>query len=186
MDAHNVTADIFSQTSNIQREDANTIWTSEKLDKSYALAEMLKGLIIYVSGYYWSDSANANDAKGDPASDPKTGTHTSDNKKRKVTDTSNGDLQQKLLSNWTLPIITMEMDTQIDNMITTCSENPHTIAMPLMKEVIMDAARRSARVLWTPKHVSRTGREGNTPGITPHAVIPPRANPPVLIGGIGV
>ena len=78
LDAHNVTADIFSQTSNIQREDANTIWTSEKLDKSYALAEMLKELTIYVSGYYWSDSANANDEKSDPASDPKTVTHTSD------------------------------------------------------------------------------------------------------------
>ena len=41
-DAHNVTADTFSQTSNTQRDNANAILTSEKLDKLGALTELLK------------------------------------------------------------------------------------------------------------------------------------------------
>ena len=32
-DSHNVTADTFNQTSNTQRDNANAILTSEKLDK---------------------------------------------------------------------------------------------------------------------------------------------------------
>ena len=129
LDAHNVTVDNFSQTSNTQRENSNAILTSEKLDKSDALAEMLKELTINDAGYYASDSANANDAICDPASDPKTVTHTSDGNKRKVTDTSNRDLQQKLLSNRTLPIVTTTMDPRIDNRIATCGEIPHTLAL---------------------------------------------------------
>ena len=64
------------------------------------------------AGYYASDSANANDAIGDPASDPKKVTHTSDGK-GKVTDTTNGISQQKLLSTRTLPIVTTTMDPSV-------------------------------------------------------------------------
>ena len=56
------------------------ILTSEKRDKSDTLAEMLKGLTINDAGYYESDPANANDTKGDPASDPKVCTHATDGK----------------------------------------------------------------------------------------------------------
>ena len=52
---------------------------------------MIKGLTIDDSGYYNSEK---NSAEGDPASNPKVYTHTSDGKKRKVTDTSNRNLQQ--------------------------------------------------------------------------------------------
>ena len=103
--------------------------TSEKLDKSDALAETLKELTINDDGYYASDSANANDAIGDPASDPKKVTHTSDGKKIKVKDTSNGDLQQKLLSTRTLPIVTTTMDPRINYRIVTCGGTPHTLAL---------------------------------------------------------
>ena len=58
--------------------------TSEKRNNSGALAEALKGLTINDAGYYESDSANVNDAKGDLASNPKVATHTSDGKKRKL------------------------------------------------------------------------------------------------------
>ena len=98
MDAHNVTANNSSQTTathNTQGKNKNVIMTSERLNNSDALAETLKGLTINDAGFYESDSANKNDAKGDPASNPKVATHTSKGKKRKVTDTSNGDLQQK-------------------------------------------------------------------------------------------
>ena len=43
-DANNVTADTFSHTSNTQRENANSIFISEKLDKSDELADTLKAL----------------------------------------------------------------------------------------------------------------------------------------------
>ena len=92
----------FSQTPitpNTQIWNENTILKIEKRNKSDALAETLKGLKINGAGYYESYAANENDAKGDTASHPKVATHTSDGKKRKVTDTSNGFLQQKLLSN---------------------------------------------------------------------------------------
>ena len=49
------------------------IYTIEKLDTSDKLAETLKGLTINDSEYYVSNSATTNDAKGDPASDPKIG-----------------------------------------------------------------------------------------------------------------
>ena len=61
-----------------------------------------------------------NDEKGDPASDPKIAIHTSDKRKRKVTDTSNIDLQQKILSNPTLLIITMTIDPRIYDRSATC------------------------------------------------------------------
>ena len=183
---HNVIADTFSQMSNTQRENANTILTSGKLDKLDALEEMLKELAINDAGYYESDSAKRNDAKGNPASDPKTVTYTRDVKKRKVTDNSNGYIQQKLLSNWTLLILTTTTDPWIDNRISTCSGNPHTIATHLTKEFITDAAHSSTRVIRNPRHVSQTGRDGTTPGNTPHDVRPPRANLPIIIRGIGV
>ena len=81
---------------NTQGENANSILTSERMNNSDALAETLKGLTINDDGYYNSDE---NDAEGDPKSNPKLATHTSDGKKRKVTDIINRNLQQKLLIN---------------------------------------------------------------------------------------
>ena len=92
------------------------IFTSEKLDKWDELADTLKDLTINDSEYYVSNSATANDAKGDPASDRKTVTHTSD-RKGKVMDNSNGNFQQNLLSNWTLPVVVPEMNPRIDDRI---------------------------------------------------------------------
>ena len=127
-----------------------------------------------------------NDAKGDRASNQKTFTITSDRKKRKVTYTSNADLQQKLLSNRTLLIITTMMNPHIDDMVASCGSSSHTFVAPTMKEVITDVVCISAQVLQTPRHISRTDRDSNTPGDTPQTVRSPRDNSPVLIGGIGV
>ena len=58
--AHNLTADTFSQrpvTPNTQGENENAILTSERLNNSDVLEEMLKGLKINDAGYYESDSA---------------------------------------------------------------------------------------------------------------------------------
>ena len=68
------------------------IYTIEKLDKSDKLTETLKGLTINDYEYYVSNLATTNNAKGDPASDPKIVIHTSDGI-GKFADTSNGILQ---------------------------------------------------------------------------------------------
>ena len=51
-DANKITVDTFSHTSNTQRYNANTIFTSEKLDKSDELADALKDPTINDTKYY--------------------------------------------------------------------------------------------------------------------------------------
>ena len=78
------------------------------------------------------------------------------------------------------------MDPRIDDMIDTCRGTPHKIATNLKKEFITDVTCSSVRVLQTPRNVSRTCRDRNTPGNTPYSVRSPQANSPFLIGVIGV
>ena len=52
MDANNVTVDTFSHASNEQRENTNTIFTSDKLDKSDDLLDIVKNLTINVAKYH--------------------------------------------------------------------------------------------------------------------------------------
>ena len=143
---------------------------------------MLKYLTINDAEYSVSNSANVNDAKGDSACDPKTVTNTSDRKKIKVTDTRNRILQQKLLSNRTLPVVAPTMDPRIDNRIETGGGDSHTLSTPATKEVIADAARGSAWFNWNPRHVIRTGRDCSTPCDTGIAVRYTWAHSPVMIG----
>ena len=98
--------------------------------------------------------------------------------------TSNGNFQQTLLSNRTLPIITTAIDPQIYDRVATCGRNPRTITMDTTKEVITDAARRCAWVFRIPGHVSRTRRDGTIPRDFRVATRPPQDNGPVLIGDI--
>ena len=156
MDSHNVNKDTFFHspiTTNTQGENANAILPSERLNNSDALTETLKELTINNTEY---DNSDANDAGGDPTSNPKVDTHTSDRKKRKVTDTSNRNLQQKLLINRTLLIITTPIHPQIDNMVETSGASTIKLSTPCTTEVITDAAPRKARSLQTPGHVRRT------------------------------
>ena len=88
-DANSINANTFSHTSNKQRENANAIFTSKKLDKLDELEDVLKNLTINEAKYYESDTETASDAQGDPTHDSKTVTHTS-NGNEKVTDTRNG------------------------------------------------------------------------------------------------
>ena len=62
-DANNFTVDTFSHTSITQRENANTILTSEKKDKSDALVYAIKDLKISDTKYYESNTSTASDAK---------------------------------------------------------------------------------------------------------------------------
>ena len=114
-----------------------------------------------------------NDAKGDPESDPNVATHTIDRKKRKVTDTSNGYLKQKILSNQITLIITTTIDPRIDNRVATSGSSTLKLETPQTTKFITDAACINTHVLRNPGHVIRTGRNGTTSGNTPHYVSPP-------------
>ena len=181
MDANNVTADTFSNTSNTQREDANAIFTSVKLDKSDELVDTLKDLTINDAEYYVSNSATANDAKGDSSSDPKTVTYTSDGK-GKVRDTSNGKFQQTLLSNHTLPAVYLAMNPRIDDRIATIGGASETLSKLARKEFVTDAECGSAWIDRTIKQVIRTGPNRSTPCDTGMDVRSKPAPSPVMIG----
>ena len=79
-DANNVTVDTSSRAFNTQRENANAIFTSEKLDKLDDLADTLKDLTINDNKYYASNSVTTSDAQGDLTRNPKTVTYTSNRK----------------------------------------------------------------------------------------------------------
>ena len=59
-----ITADTLSHTSNTQRENANGIFTSQKLDKSDELVDTVKSLTINDTVYYELNTATASDAQG--------------------------------------------------------------------------------------------------------------------------
>ena len=64
-DANNVTVDTFSHMSNTQKENANMIFTSEKLDKSYELVDAVNNFTINNAKYYESNTATTRDTQGD-------------------------------------------------------------------------------------------------------------------------
>ena len=117
-------------------------------------------------------------------SNPKVATHTCDGKKRKITDTSNVNLQQKLLSNQTLPIITTTIDHPIPDRVANFGGTPHALTTSTTNGVITDTLRNRARILWTPGRISRTGRDGTTLCDRDVVLRSPWDNRPVLIGGI--
>ena len=88
--SNNFTANTFSHVSSSQREILNAIFIGEKLEKSDKLVDAVKNTTIKNSRYELN-IATASDAKGDLTSNPFTVTHT-----------SNGILEQKLLSCWTI------------------------------------------------------------------------------------
>ena len=95
-------------------------------------------------------------------------------------------MQQNLLSNRTLPIITTTIEPRIDDMFATSEASPHMLTAPQTTYVITDAAHSSAHILRTSRHLIRTGRDSTTPGACNIDVIPLWDNSPVMIGGIRV
>ena len=147
--------DTFSHTSNTQRDNSNTIFTSEKLNKSDDLVDTLKDFTINDAKYYVSNSATENDAKCDPESNPETVTHTSDGKE-KVTDTSNINSQQKSLSNQNLPVVVPEMNPSINDRIASIGGASQTFSMPATKEVFIFMACGGAWINYNLRQVSWT------------------------------
>ena len=173
--------DNFIHASNTQIENAHAIFINETLDKLDKLADTLKYLIIIDAKYYVSNSATVNDAKGDPARNPKTVTHTSDGKGN-ITDTINGNLQQKLLRYRTLLVVVPTMEPNIDDRIAKILGAYQKILTPATKEVVADVVCDGVWVNWTLRQVIQTVRDGSTPFNTGMDV---RSNPDpslVLIG----
>ena len=94
----------------------NTIFTREKLDKLDELAEVVKDLTINNTNYYESNTATASDKQGDSTRNTETVTHTR-NGNETVTHTRNRNFEQKLLSNWTTPVVVLEINLRIDQRI---------------------------------------------------------------------
>ena len=125
------------------------------------------------------------DAESDPNSDPKIANHTSDRKKIKFTDTAtnNGNYPQKLLINWTLPMIIVPIDPKIADGVADGRGTTHALQTHASKVIIADTARSGARILRNPGGVSWTDRYRTTPQYGNTSISSPRLTYPVLIGG---
>ena len=100
--ANNFIADTFSHASSAQRNNANAIFTSEKLDKSDELVDAVKNLIINDAEYYESNTATTSEAQGNLTINTETVNHTSN--------TNFG----KKLSYRTIPVLTLAMNLGVD------------------------------------------------------------------------
>ena len=173
--------DTFSHISNTQRENANVIFTSDKLDKSEDLVDAEKNLTINNTKYYESGISTVNDVQGDLKCNPETVTHASNGNKT-VTHTNNRNFKQNLLSNRTIPVVVPMMNLNIDQRIAPIVLAPQTLFTPATKEVITDAASGRAWVNRTPRQGIRTGVYRITPGEILNAVSLKDAPSPVRIG----
>ena len=149
-DANNVTGDTFSHTPNTKIDNKNVIFTSEKLDKSDEIADALKYLTTNNAGYYASNSATASDTQGNLTRNTNTVNHTS-NEKEKFMETRNGDFEQNILSNRTLPVVVPTMYPVIDYRIVHIVGASQTLSTPATKEVIVDASSGNAWVNRNPR-----------------------------------
>ena len=102
------------------------------------------------SEYYHSEE---DDAESDPNSDPKVATHTSDRKKRNITDTNTNNRKSlhKLLINWLLldiiPVNTPLVDLTTTDGVAASVGNLHACcAIFLLKEIVADSVRSAAHV----------------------------------------
>ena len=100
---------------------------------------------------------------------------------KKVTHTSNGNFEQTLLSNRTIPVVVPSMKPRIQQRIEQTVVAPQTPLPPETKEGVTDAALVGVWVNRTLRRVSRTGVNGRNTGDIHHAVSVEHAPYPVLI-----
>ena len=160
--ANNITVDNFSQspvTTNTQGRIANV--TNERQISSDILADTIKvfkGLtlqsIINNSAYYNSEE---DDTERHPNRNPKVATHTSDGKKRKVTndDTTNGNCTHKLsinrLTQEIISVVIPLIDQLTADEVAASGGDLHARRTIISKDIITDAARSAAHfsnILW--------------------------------------
>ena len=76
MEDNNLTADAFSHASSSQRENLNTVFTSDKLEKLDNLVDAINNLTMNDAGYELN-KATASDAQGNLTNSSDAVTHTS-------------------------------------------------------------------------------------------------------------
>ena len=139
-------------------------------------------LTISNSAYYDSEE---HDAVSDTKSDLLVATHTSDGNERKITDTDTTKINppHKLILNRLIPNIIPGAIHLIDHTITEdvagIRETLDTRQTVLLKEIVRDAERSGARILWNPMEVSRTGRDGNMTRVVNTSVAAARLTLPI-------
>ena len=114
------------------------------------LVDTVKKLTINDSEYYESDTATASDTQDDPIYNPEKVNHTG-NRNERVTNTNNGNFEQKLLSNRTIPIVVRTMIPRIEQSIAPIVMAPQTILIPMMKESVVHMASGGTGVNKTPQ-----------------------------------
>ena len=137
------------------------------------LAETIKGFkgltlepTINNSAYYHSEK---NDAKSDPKSDPFVATHTSDGKRRKVTDTdtNNRNYPHKLLINRLItdiiPVVILSINQTTTDGVAASGGTLHAVRMILLKETVTDAAHSAAHIFKDPPVVNWKETDGIIP-----------------------
>ena len=162
------------------------LFTSNRQNTLDVLEETLKVLAIDStinnSAY---DNSDEDDAEGNPNSDPLEATHTSDRKKRKVTDndTTNRKSPQKSVIYRTLPRAIPLIDPRIPDGVAAGRWNTHAHQTPASKVTATDMARSGTRVFRTPGDLNQTDKDWKTPRYGNTSIRSPRFNSPVLIGG---
>ena len=182
--------DTFCQspvTINTQINNANI--PNERQISSDILAETLKGFKILTLHSTINDSTYYNlekyDAESNPKNDPLVATHTSDGKKRKVTDTdtTNRIFPQKLLINRTIPVIISPIDPPIADEVAASRGTLHARQKIASKEIVTDAVRSGAHVFRYPVVINWKDTDRMIPRDKNTSRSPPILTTPVQIGG---
>ena len=171
LNVNNVTMDTFIQspvTTYTQRNKTDV--PNERQISLDILAEMIKGFkgltlqsTMNYSAYYHSDE---NDAKSDPKSDELVDTHSSDGKKRRVTDTdtTNGTSPHKLLINRLIPdiipVVILPMNQTTVDGVAEIGGTLHAVRMILFKDIVVDAVCSAACVFKYPTVVQWKETDG--------------------------
>ena len=148
----NVTMDTFCQAPVTTNKKKNANVPNERQISFDIMAERIKifnGLTLRSTnndyGYYNLDE---DDAESDSKGNQLVATHTSDGKKRKITDTdtTNGNSPQKLLINRTIPVIIPPIEPPIADGVASSRETFYLRQMSDLKEIVTDTARSGERV----------------------------------------
>ena len=196
LNANNVTMDTLFHQSPIMNNTKGEIAdvTSERQISSDILAETIKVFNRLTLLSTIKDSADyhseKNDAERDTKSDQVVATHTSDGKKRKVTDTdaTNVNFPHKLLINRIIPdiipvVIPPVHQTTADG-VAASGETLHAVRTFLSKKIVTDAACSAAHVFKDPLVVNWKDTDGAIPRDRNTFGMPPRATTPVRIGTV--
>ena len=150
------------------------IFTSEKLDKSDELLDVVNNLTINNDGYYESNTATTSYTQGDLTHNIEIGNHT-----------SNRNFEQILLSYRITPVLPSPKNPWIDQEISEIKLTPQTLLTPATKVIVTDAASGGAWMFSTLRQASRTGVNGRIPWNIGNAIGIVEPSYPVMIGIIG-